>query len=120
MVRQSPPLPRSPSNQAQDWKQVKEFYEQPLFEKLKERGRMNQATLKSLGWPFSLKAFKIRHELAKAHHRILSVRRRARQGFVVTEDQEKAAYGDYATYLCVLEDLTGPIFPLIAPGKIHS
>lgn len=98
------------SNEASDWKQIKDFYEWPLLEKLAERGRMNQATLKSLCCSLSLKPWISYKKLAKAHYQILLLHRQIRQGFVVTEEQEKIAYGRYAEALSRLEDLTGRYF----------
>jgi hypothetical protein len=99
--------PISCSNEASDWQQIKDFYGWPLLEKLAERGRINQATLKSLCCSLSLKPWISHRELEKAHYQILLLRRQIRQGFVVTEEQEKIAYGRYAEALSRLEDLTG-------------
>ncbi|KAE8553633.1 hypothetical protein EYB25_005015 [Talaromyces marneffei] len=93
-----------------DWKQIKYFYEWPLLEQLAERGRMNQATLKSLGWSCSLKPWRSHRKLEKAHNQILFIRGQIRKGFVVTEEQEEIAYRRYAEALSRLEDLTGRSF----------
>jgi hypothetical protein len=98
------------SNEASDWKQIKNFYEWPLLEKLAERGRMNHAALKSLCWSLSLKPWISHQKLQRAHIQILLLRRQIRQGFVVMEVQEKIAYGRYAEALSRLEDLTGRYF----------
>ena len=75
-----------------------------------ERGRMNQAALKSLCWSLALKPWICHTELQKAHIQILRLRRQIRQGFVVTEEQEEIVYRRYAEALSRLEDLTGRYF----------
>ena len=57
--------PKLCSNKASDWKQIRKFYEWPLLERLGERGRMNQAAFKSLGWSCSLEAWRSHRKLEK-------------------------------------------------------
>jgi hypothetical protein len=77
------------------------------LEKLEERGRMNKAIFKSLGWALSLKPLVIHQELAQAHKQILFLRCQIRKCFVVTEEQETVVYRSYAEALSRLEDVTG-------------
>lgn len=102
--------PKSCSNEALDWEQIKNFYEWPPLENLAERGRMNRAALKSFCRTLSLKPWKSHQKLHNAHGQVVLLRRQIRQGFVVTAMQEKIAYKRYAEALSRLEDLTGRCF----------
>ena len=97
---------------------MREFYEWPYMKRLAEKGRINQATLKSLWWSLSIKPWIYHKKLQDAHFQILRLRRQIRQGFLVPEEQERTAYERYAKALSRLEDFIGR--DIQAPFNIYD